>query len=184
MNNTRKHFVILALALSVLLSLAWARAQWLPPEEVAGPPLPGLIPLYQVAEDIYPLVNEVRRQKGLPLLARDQGLAVVALTYSQDMLRRQFFGHTNPDGLSLKARLISRYQQPFTKAGENIWTGSGYDLANSQLLARTIMKGWMDSPGHRDNILDRSFTHLGVGVAALGREVRATQLFVRRSSGQ
>jgi uncharacterized protein YkwD len=184
MDSTRKHFIILILALAMLLSLPWAWAQWLPSEEVTGPPLPGLIPLYQVAEEIYPLVNEARRQKGLPLLIKDQGLAVVALTYCQDMLRRQFFGHTSPDGLSLKARLVSRYQKPFAKAGENIWTGSGYDIANSRLLAGAIMKGWMDSPGHRDNLLDPSFTHLGVGVAALGREVRATQLFVQRPSSK
>ena len=77
MDSTRKHFIILILALAMLLSLPWAWAQWLPSEEVTGPPLPGLIPLYQVAEEIYPLVNEARRQKCLPLLIKDQGLAEI-----------------------------------------------------------------------------------------------------------
>ncbi|MEW6388012.1 MAG: CAP domain-containing protein [Thermodesulfobacteriota bacterium] len=184
MNIFRKHLVTLTLTMSLLLSLPWAYAQWVPPPEKPAPAVPGIISLNQVAEFVYPLVNTVRRQHGLPALARDPGLEVVALTYSRDMLRRKFFGHTNPEGLSLMARLVSRYQQPFTKAGENIWTGSGYDLANAPLLARMMMQSWLDSPGHRDNLLDPRFTHLGVGVAARGREVRATQLFIQRPTGQ
>jgi uncharacterized protein YkwD len=75
-------------------------------------------------------------------------------------------------------RLPSAYGSRIAGAGENIWTGSGYYPFNPQNLARMIMNSWISSPGHCKNILTPNFTHLGVGVAAYGREVRATQVFV------
>ncbi|HZK13036.1 MAG TPA: CAP domain-containing protein [Desulfobaccales bacterium] len=55
---------------------------------------------------------------------------------------------------------------------ENIWEGSNLPAADSEALARTIMNSWMSSSGHRENILSPDYTHLGVGVAASGREIR------------
>jgi uncharacterized protein YkwD len=64
--------------------------------------------------------------------------------------------------------------------GENIWSGSGYDPRKTQEIARDIIHDWLNSPGHRENLLDPNFTHLGVGVSARRHTIRATQEFVGR----
>jgi uncharacterized protein YkwD len=61
--------------------------------------------------------------------------------------------------------------------------GSGQNPGDPHRLAGTIMATLMASPGHRQNILDPRYSHLGVGVAARGREVRATQVFGQLSGG-
>ncbi|OAD23138.1 SCP-like extracellular domain protein [Candidatus Thiomargarita nelsonii] len=47
--------------------------------------------------------------------------------------------------------------------GENIWQGQGYDVSDAQKLAELVVEAWMNSPGHRENILRQEYTHLGVG---------------------
>ena len=65
--------------------------------------------------------------------------------------------------------------------GENIWFASGYNPANIQRTAKEIVEDWITSPGHRENMLDPQFTHLGVGVSARQHTLRATQEFVGKS---
>jgi uncharacterized protein YkwD len=100
----------------------------------------------------------------------------MARDFSTDMLRRNYFSHTDPDGRSLTNRV------PMVGGvhlmGENIWTGNGYDTTQTKRLAQMIMVSWMNSSGHRANILKKGYTHLGVGVKARGQEIRATQLFI------
>ena len=93
------------------------------------------------------------------------------------MLVRRFFSHTNPEGLTAGERLKPFYSGPIYGWGENIWEGSNLSAVDREALARRIMDAWMSSSGHRQNILSPDYTHLGVGVAASGREIRATQLF-------
>jgi uncharacterized protein YkwD len=143
-----------------------------------GPALPGIQPLPEVEMEVGRLTNETRRQHGLPPLTADLSLVDAARQHSSDMLARRFFSHQNPEGRSFMERLPPAYGARISRSGENIWTGSGYYPFNPQALARMIMDSWISSPGHCKNILTPGFTHLGVGVAAWGREVRATQVFV------
>jgi len=128
--------------------------------------------------------NEVRRQNGLPLLGRENALVAVCRAYSADMLRRRFFSHTNPEGLTARERLQPFYSGPIYGWAENIWEGAGFSGADHAALARAVMDSWMSSPGHRQNILTPEYTHLGVGVAVLGREVKATMLFANLKGQQ
>ncbi len=112
-----------------------------------------------------------------------QALAGAARRHSGDMLARGFFSHTNPDGLSASQRLPRDYAQVLKQSGENIWMGSGQNTYDPRHLAGTIMATLMASPGHRQNLLDPQYTHLGVGVAARGQEVRATQIFGQLPAG-
>ncbi len=137
----------------------------------------GTVPLRDVADRIWRLTNDVRRQHGLSPVAQQGALATVSQTYCDDMLRRRFFSHTNPEGLTAQERLRAVYPGPIYGWGENIWEGSNMSASDSEALARTIMNSWMSSSGHRENILSPDYTHLGVGAAASGREIRATQLF-------
>ncbi len=137
----------------------------------------GTVHLRDVEDRIWRLTNDVRRQYGLPPVGQEGTLAMVSQTYCDDMLRRRFFSHTNPEGLTAQERLRPFYSGPIYGWGENIWEGSNLSAADREALARTIMNSWMSSSGHRENILCPDYTHLGVGVAASGQEIRATQLF-------
>lgn len=134
---------------------------------------------------IFALTNDARRRNGLPPLAQDSGLASTAQKFSDDMLQRNFFSHTAPDGKTLKDRLQEEEPAKFktmSRAGENIASLSRLDIRDITTTSRMIMDGWMSSPGHRANILNADYTHLGVGVAIMGKEVRATQEFAQRKS--
>ena len=142
-----------------------------PPGTLGSRCLPG------VEDRVLRLTNDLRRQSGFPPLRREGALTGVCEAYCVDMLRRRFFGHTNPDGLTAAERLRSCYPGPIYGWGENLWEGANLPAADNQALAQSIMNSWMSSPEHRRNILDPAYTHLGVGVAAAGGEIRAAQLF-------
>ncbi len=123
------------------------------------------------------LVNENRRRAGRTNLAPDDTLRDSARRHSDDMLLRNFFEHVNPDGAAPADRIARLHRRLVGLTGENIWMGSGQDAARQRELAAEIVRDWMGSPGHRENILRPEYTHVGVGVAVKGGEVRATQNF-------
>lgn len=128
--------------------------------------------------EIFELTNrERRRYQGTGPLQPEATLADIARAHSEDMLRRGFFSHQNPDGRTPFDRMAAGHRRLVGLAGENIWLGSGYSRVGPRSLAEEVMRNWTDSPGHRENILRPEFTHLGVGVVWRGGEVRATQLF-------
>jgi uncharacterized protein YkwD len=105
------------------------------------------------------LVNVQRASRGLALLKSTAALRVAAGRHSRDMVRRHFFDHVGPRGPSLVRRLRRARYWP-ALAGENIGAGSGtLGTPVAMLLA------WMDSDGHRENILNSRFRQVGVGVA-------------------
>ncbi len=144
-------------------------------------PPPGVIHLQQVEDLVFDLTNQARRARGLPLLSKDDELTKVARAYSDDMLVRRFFDHTTPDGVTFDKRISASYPHWINAVGENIWFASGYDPRNAQKLAKEMFDDWMCSPGHRENLLDPGYTHLGVGVSARYHTIRATQEFVGKS---
>ncbi len=151
--------------------------QQYPPPSSWGPRAQAPAHLNDVAEWIGRFTNEIRQRSGLRPLAKDGTLSALAQAYSDDMLRRGFFSHTNPEGLTVGARLRPYFSGGISSLGENIWEGSNMSSANRETLARYIMNSWMSSPGHRENILSGDYNSLGVGVAAVGGEIRATQDF-------
>ena len=149
------------------------------PEAVLPPP--GVKHLPKVEDLIFELTNQARRAHGLPPFNRDAELTQAARAFSDDMLVRRFFDHTTPDGVSFDERLADRYRHRVRLMGENIWYASGYNPGKIHQVAKEIVDDWMTSPGHRENILEPRFTHLGVGVSARNGTIRATQEFVGRS---
>ena len=129
---------------------------------------------------ILELVNENRRKAGdsaLKDLSWDETLHSTARNHSDDMLSRRFFDHVNPDGLAATDRIALAHRQLVGLTGENIWSQSGYNRAEARKTAELIVREWMESPGHRENILRPEYTHLGVGVSIKAGEIRATQNF-------
>jgi uncharacterized protein YkwD len=133
-----------------------------------------------VERRIYILTNQQRRKHHLRPLDKDNALVATARAHSDDMLQRKFFSHVNPDGKAPQDRIAPAYSRTIARAGENIWSGHGYDYSDEKLMARMIVDSWMTSPGHRANLLNPNYTHLGVGVSVKGKEIRATQNFVQR----
>ena len=108
------------------------------------------------------LVNAERQLQALPGLVHDNALRVVARQHSEDMVSRSFFSHTNPDGHDPFDRLASA-GVTYVTAGENIAWNLGYVDP-----AATAVTGWMNSAGHRANILHNQFTLAGLGCAQRG----------------
>lgn len=103
--------------------------------------------------DILTLVNQERSSAGCEAVTADAELAELAAGFSEDMADRGFFSHTSPDGKS-----------PWDRAGDmDITDLGGENIARGQTDARSVMDTWMDSPGHRANILNCDYRSMGVG---------------------
>ena len=108
------------------------------------------------------LHNQIRADRDLPLLRENARLRRAAAGHSSDMVGRGFFEHTTPDGVTMVERIMAtRYASPRVgwAIGENLAWGTG-NLATP----RAIMKAWMDSPGHRANVVKRAYREIGIGV--------------------
>lgn len=112
------------------------------------------------------LVNEHRAQVGCPPLEWRSSVARVAQAHSEDMVDRDFFSHTNPDGKSPFDRLREAGIE-YRSAAENIAWGYG--------TASAVLAGWLGSAGHKANIENCSLTQHGVGL----RGTHWTHLFIR-----
>ena len=110
-------------------------------------------------EQVHALINAERTSYGESPLVHDETLRRVARAHSEDMIRRDFFAHVNPDGLDPFDRLALE-SVSYYAAGENIAWNRGYADPGA-----TAVSGWMDSAGHRANILNGTFTHAGLGAA-------------------
>lgn len=100
------------------------------------------------------LVNQERTSRGLVALVRDEALTAVARAHSLDMQERDYFAHTNPEGLSPFDRM-SAAGISYGWAAENLAWGPGVEWGH---------QGLMESPGHRANILNPELRRVGIGV--------------------
>lgn len=117
--------------------------------------------------EVVRLVNEARIQNGLKPLTANWELSRVARYKSQDMVDNRYFSHTSPTYGS-PFQMITAFGLSYRTAGENI--------AYGQRSPQAVVNGWMNSPGHRANILNASFTQIGVGYVASGNYW--TQMFI------
>lgn len=108
----------------------------------------------QFAAKVVYLVNLERRQAGLKPLAIDAAVARAARLKAADMSRKQYFDHLSPT-----------YGSPFNmlKLQKIAYRAAGENIAMGQRSPESVMKSWMNSPGHRDNILSPDFASIGVG---------------------
>ena len=106
--------------------------------------------------EVVRLVNVERAKNGLAALSIDATITKTATLKSQDMAKNNYFSHTSPTYGS-PFDLMKQYGVSYRTAGENIAMG--------QTSPAQVMNGWMNSEGHRANILNSSYTKIGVGVA-------------------
>jgi len=129
--------------------------------------------LRQVETDLIAAVNEVRAEHGLKELVENPKLGNVARAHSEDMAKRDFVGHVNPEGYGAPERVnVSGIN--FNKLGENIQMSRG-----AKDPVAYAVEQWLTSPGHRATMLDEDFERTGVGVA-MGEDgtFYFTQLFM------
>ncbi|MBP2079497.1 SafA/ExsA family spore coat assembly protein [Oceanobacillus polygoni] len=124
---------------------------------------------YQVEQEVIRLVNVERANAGLPALKYDWELARVAKHKSQDMKDKGYFSHTSPTYGS-PFTMMKNYGINYKSAGENI--------ARGQSTAQQVVNAWMNSSGHRANILSKDYTHIGVGYVKSGNYW--TQMFMKK----
>ena len=117
--------------------------------------------------EVVRLVNEIRQQNGLKPLTENWELSRVARYKSQDMLDHRYFSHTSPTYGS-PFQMLKVFGLSYRTAGENI--AKGYSSPQA------VVNGWMNSSGHRANILNASYTQIGVGYVAQGHYW--TQMFI------
>lgn len=117
--------------------------------------------------EVIRLVNEIRTQNGLKALTANWELSRVARYKSQDMVDNRYFSHTSPTYGS-PFQMIKAFGLSYRTAGENI--------AYGQATPRAVVNAWMNSSGHRANILNASYTQIGVGYVAKGHYW--TQMFI------
>jgi len=133
------------------------------------------VPLFstikRIEQEVIRLVNIERANRGLKPLAHNWELSRVARFKSMDMRDRAYFSHQSPTYGS-PFDMIRNFGLSYTAAGENIAAG--------QQTAAAVVQAWMNSQGHRENILNSTYTQIGVGYASGGSMGHYwTQMFIR-----
>jgi len=145
-----------------------------------------VINIQELELSIHDLINSERQKNGIPLLQYDDKLADIARAHSQDMANRNYFDHNNPEGDGPTERAIKAGYPVHKELGggwysdgiaENIHKGwlysqityigisTTYDWYTQAEIAYNCVNGWMNSPGHRQNILTSSYDKEGIGVS-------------------
>ena len=136
-----------------------------PGQVLTIPELDSAVTAYEA--EVIRLVNAERAKQGLKALTANWELSRVARYKSQDMVDNKYFAHNSPT-YGTPFQMIRNFGISFRTAGENI--------AYGQRTPRAVVNAWMNSSGHRANILNASYTQIGVGYVAGGHYW--TQMFV------
>jgi uncharacterized protein YkwD len=121
-------------------------------------------------------INAIRKEHGLEPLKVNAVLIKVARDYSRRMCQENFFSHYDPAGQSAMNRVQSAGVS-LQIVGENL--AKSYNARNP---IQTSVEGWMQSPGHRKNILREEYSETGLGIWKQGKNYYFTQLFLRPQS--
>ncbi|MGB5713959.1 MAG: CAP domain-containing protein, partial [Waterburya sp.] len=108
----------------------------------------------ELINQVVELTNVERTNAGLQPLKLDSQLVDAAQDHSNDMAQDDFFSHTGVDGSTPASRVTANGYE-YSTTGENIAAG--------QTTAAGVVESWMNSPGHRANILNPDFTEIGIG---------------------
>ena len=120
-------------------------------------------------QEVIRLVNEIRVKNGLKELTHDWQVSRVARIKSQDMKDNKYFAHNSPV-YGTPFQMLKSFGISYRSAGENI--------AKGYATPQAVVNGWMNSSGHRANILNANYTHIGVGYVSAGNYW--TQMFISK----
>lgn len=133
--------------------------------------------LENIEDQIVVLCNQERAKAGLKPLAINETLRQSSRYKSNEMLQHNYFDHVSPITGYNPWELAKAFGYSYTRFGENIWYGSGY--SRDKIIAKLIVDSWMNSPGHKSNIMNKDFGRIGVGIvySNVNKKVEATQQF-------
>lgn len=126
---------------------------------------------------VFTLTNAERTNRGLAPFQLNTSLSQTARNHSIDMARGEFMSHTGSNGSTMRQRM----EAAGLTTANNVWRW-GENVANGQATPAAVVNAWMNSQGHRANILSPYFTHMGVGFAHFDGDTRPTywtQKFIR-----
>lgn len=123
--------------------------------------IPNFDAIKSIENQVIQLTNQERAKNGLPALTANWELSRVARYKADDMRDKNYFSHTSPT-----------YGDPFTmmKNFGIAYRAAGENIAAGQATAQEVMQAWMNSSGHRANILSRNYTQIGVGYSKGGTQ--------------
>jgi uncharacterized protein YkwD len=167
--------VLLLLALTAHIASAQSIATNFRPSYEPGARSREVATLASLERRVFDLVNQERVRAGKPALVWLDRVATVARYHSTNMSTNNFFSHVDPQGRRSGKRADQLGVSDWKQIGENIAWLSGSDPA-----AR-VVRSWMQSPGHRDNIMNGAYRESGIGLSiAADGKYYFTQVFVRR----
>lgn len=123
-----------------------------------------------IEQQVLDLVNKERTANGLSTLILNVEVSKVAQMKSEDMRDKNYFSHTSPTYGS-PFDMLKKFNVNYTYAGENI--------AKGQKTPEAVVNAWMNSEGHRANILNPNYTQMGIGYALKGSTPYWTQMFIK-----
>lgn len=115
---------------------------------------------FRLEREVFDLINEQRLRVGLKTLEWSDEVAAMARLHSENMAKFSFFSHTDLDGLMVNDRADALGIKRWRAIGENIAYNRGYENPAASAVER-----WMQSPGHRDNLLNNRWKESGIGIA-------------------
>lgn len=133
--------------------------------------------LSELRKEALDLTNAARAEAGLSDLGASDLLDEVALGHASDMLERDYYAHVTPEGETPFERFLEAGGSRWGLSGENIGTCDGCQTPPHAARVRAFHEGWMQSPGHRENILSGGFDSFGFGIVGEGDEIYAVQTF-------
>jgi uncharacterized protein YkwD len=194
------HYTAASAAWAVLLVLLLAACAG--PRTIQTSPLPERkskprINTADLEKQIHRLINEERQKQGLGPLQWNDTLSKIARKHSRDMAKRNYFEHVSPEGHDFLYRYAQEGYRCSVQTGTTIHMGAEnialnnlydsvttingeafYDWNSQKKLAETTVQGWMNSPGHRKNILMPYWKNEGIGVIIAPKDkVYITQNF-------
>ncbi|TFL16593.1 CAP domain-containing protein [Jannaschia formosa] len=129
------------------------------------------------------LVNETRAEAGLPALTLAPVLTEAAQDHADDMAERDFYAHVSPEGVTPADRFRAAGGSDWALSGENLARCTGCPAPPDRARVGAFQSGWMQSPGHRENILAPGFDRFGYGIRAEGDAIYAVQTFAGPGAG-
>ncbi|MFC0201117.1 CAP domain-containing protein [Paracoccus rhizosphaerae] len=123
------------------------------------------------------LVNQARQDQGLETLTAGADLDEAARVHAEDMLDRNYYAHESPEGEDVRDRYLTAGGSEWELVAENIARCVGCDIPADIARVEAFQEGWMNSPGHRANILAEGLERFGFATASGGQTVYAVQTF-------
>jgi uncharacterized protein YkwD len=168
-NSPRTYYVIVRDSAGNVARSKGARLKCAP--QPATPAPPPTSPGNAAEDEVVRLTNQARQGAGCGALTHDAKLRTAALGHSTDMTAKNYFAHNSPDGRNPGDRIKAAGFSPIRAWGENIALG--------QPTPAAVVQAWLDSPGHRANIMNCAYTHIGVGLFKGAKGPYWTQVFAR-----